>query len=138
MSESSRKRVGKGRRVWLLASVAFLILVIAAFAARYYYNERSFHSDALADWHVFLAATNHYPERIVPLKYAEADVDELAKVFKSLGVKDENITILKPSNFEFPDRMPTKESLLRSYEKFIAGLTERSVAFTRCEPCTVL
>ena len=129
MSESSRKRVGKGRRVWLLASVAFLILVIAAFAARYYYNERSFHSDALADWHVFLAATNHYPERIVPLKYAEADVDELAKVFKSLGVKDENITILKPSNFEFPDRMPTKESLLRSYEKFIAGLTERSVAF---------
>ena len=129
MSESSRKRVGKGRRVWLFASVAFLILVIAAFAARYYYNERSFHSDALADWHVFLAATNHYPERIVPLKYAEADVDELAKVFKSLGVKDENITILKPSNFEFPDRMPTKESLLRSYEKFIAGLTERSVAF---------
>lgn len=129
MSESSRKRVGKGRRVWLLASVAFLILVIAAFVARYYYNERSFHSDALADWHVFLVATNYYPEGIEKLRYAEADVDEFHRTFISLGVKEENITILKPSNYKDPDKMPSKGALLRSYRRFLNGLTENAVAF---------
>ena len=89
-------------------------------------------SDTLAEWHVFLVATNNYYDPDDPnlpaLRYAEADADSLEKIFKALGVKDENITVLKSSNQSYFTRS-NKESIKEGYQRFLDGLTEKSIAF---------
>ena len=79
-------------------------------------------SDTLAEWHVFLVATNNYYDPDDPnlpaLRYAEADADSLEKIFKALGVKDENITVLKSSNQSYFTRS-NKESIKEGYQRFL-------------------
>ena len=87
-----------------------------------------YETDALAEWHVFLAATNIYADEIGELKYAENDVDELVKIFSALGVKDENLIVLKSSNKD-PYKTTSQRSIERNYKRFIDGLNSNSIAF---------
>lgn len=147
MSEKSGKV--KGARI-LATGLTIVILVTLALVLRALFglngmdsidsawaqedSERGFNveSDTLAEWHVFLVATNNYYDpndpRLSRLRYAEADADSFEKIFKALGVKDENITVLKSSN---PDYFAStsKESIEKGYQRFLNGLTEESIAF---------
>ena len=85
-------------------------------------------SNALAEWRVFLVAANAYDVGVNPLRYAESDAQDLRQIFRALGVKDENITVLTTQNDKFSLR-PYKESIDDGYKKFLAGLNENSIAF---------
>ena len=87
-----------------------------------------YETDSLAEWHVVLAATNIYTDEIGELKYAENDVDDLVKIFSALGVKDENLIVLKSSNKD-PYKTTSKLSIKRNYKRFIDGLNSNSIAF---------
>ena len=126
---------------WLLACVA---LFASALAIAFVYDSGTFNTvcsaqdqdksdrelilegyktEALAEWHVFLAATNHYSEGIPDLQCAEADVNELLRIFKALGAKDENITVLKSTNTD-PYKMPLKSSFDEKYDEFLKNISE--------------
>ena len=141
MNDSKSGKVGKRlvRRVltsWLtigiLVAMGTLLPIRGArtqqSADRALIAEDDYKTDSLAEWRVFLAATNHYPEGIKDLHCAEADVDELLRVFKALGVKDGNITVLKSTNTD-PYKMPLKSSFDEKYDDFLNSLTKESIAF---------
>ena len=143
-------RVGVANRLGLFAVLSVLILFASLFLARSYelralggaealcqeQDERgmivetsaSYQTEAMAEWRVFLAATNNYTSEIGELRYAENDVDELVNIFRALGVKDENLIVLKSSNKD-PYKTTSQRSIERNYKRFIDGLTENSIAF---------
>ena len=143
-------RVGVANRLGLFAVLSVLILFASLFLARSYelralggaealcqeQDERgmivetsaSYQTEAMAEWRVFLAATNIYTSEIGKLRYAENDVDELVKIFRALGVKEENLIVLKSSN-EDPYKTTSQRSIELNYKRFISGLTENSIAF---------
>ena len=82
----------------------------------------------LAEWHVFLVASNAYDVGVRKLRYCENDVRDLKNIFEALGVKDENIVVLSTENEEYSLK-PYKESIDDRYEEFIYELTENSIAF---------
>ena len=63
-----------------------------------YETNATYQTEAMAEWRGFLAATNNYTSEIGELRCAENDVDELVNIFRALGVKDENLIVLKSSN----------------------------------------
>ena len=145
-----REAVCSFRRLTLFVESSILLLIVLFFLS-YFYDMKSFFvaetlsqeqearekndetqspykPETMAEWHVFLVATNNYSQSTGPLKNAENDVDELAKIFSSLGVKDENLIVLKSSNKD-PSTMTFATPITRKYGQFIEGLTENSIAF---------
>ena len=93
-----------------------------------YETNATYQTEAMAEWRGFLAATTNYTSEIGELRYAENDVDELVNIFRALGVKDENLIVLKSSNKD-PYKTTRHGSIARNYKRFIDGLTENSIAF---------
>ena len=139
-------RVGVANRLGLFAVLSVLILFASLFLARSYelralggaealcqeQDERgmivetsaSYQTEAMAEWRVFLAATNNYTSEIGELRYAENDVDELVNIFRALGVKDENLIVLKSSNKD-----PYKTTSQRSIDDMMTQLSESKARF---------
>ena len=139
MAEKTRKaRRGKINLKSMLSVLAILacVILLAYFVSRHVaqkepskpLEEESSIPLVECEWHVFLAGTNGYPKEIPSLESAERDVEELQKLFKNLGVKDENIIVLKTENSDVYETT-TKESLELKYEEFLNGLTKNSIAF---------
>lgn len=133
MNEKSVKVKNRiGRNVWITILTVVTLLSIA------FVFHQTFKSDApvappigadeAIEWHAFLVATNHYDVNIRNIMYAEADVDDLRRSLMALGVKNENISVLKSSNTEF-SLGTSKEAIEDSYKEFLSRLTERSAAF---------
>lgn len=147
-NDSKSGTVGKrfGRRVLALGLTIAILLAVALSlgslsdwnpfdAARVQEDSEpalTAESGTLAEWHVFIVATNNYYDpddpNLFALRYAEADADSLEEIFKALGAKDENITVLKSSNQSYFTRS-NKESIEKGYRRFLNGLTEKSIAF---------
>lgn len=129
-SERVKKRTVRNIQIAISAIIIFLSL---AFVYRQTFKldapvTSSIVANETIEWHAFLVATNHYDVDVRNLKYAEADVEELHRSLKALGVKDENIMILKSSNLEF-SLGSSKESIEDGFKTFLSKLTERSAAF---------
>ncbi len=140
---------GLSYRLALFVNSCFLILIALLFHARFNdmkpfvgaealcqeqdasdkkgETQTAYKSETMAEWRVFLVATNNYTEGM-QLACPENDVDELAMIFKNLGVKDENLIVLKSTNTD-PYKMTTERSIKLNYKRFIDGLTPNSIAF---------
>ena len=80
------------------------------------------------EWRVFLVSSKDYRKGIGALAYTDADVEDLRLSFIKLGVKPDNIIVMRKSDPDF-NMVPTKDNIERQFNLFVGGLTENSVAF---------
>ena len=127
-SEIKERRGNKNRWSRRLFSASMCLIMLGFLVWTILSGGEDDTTPGATEWHVFLVGTNGYTEGVPNLKFAERDVDQLHKFFKELGVKEENMIVLKTENSDIY-KTTTESSIKKNYDKFLNGLTKNSIAF---------